>query len=134
MTRACADILAEIEGLLPIEKRLKELRIELGKAKSRDHMIAMRQDQDMEARRRAGLAVAMQGNANGKGAVKSPEVRSRIAAKMAGNKNCVGRTGVRAATARSRGIEIVPSPVPGLVGLCPDYRVDRVVFYAAAAA
>jgi hypothetical protein len=89
---------------------------------------------------RAALALAMRGNKNRAGKSKSADERARIAATMKGNTNCLGRkdsadTKARkaAAIACKRGIEVLPSPAPGIRGYAPDYGRNRIVFFRPAA-
>lgn len=85
---------------------------------------------------RAALSAAMKGNTNSLGWKRPAESRQRIAESMKGNKNCVGRKAtpdtlarMAAPFAKRRGIPVIPSPAPGMRGICPDYRANRVVFF-----
>lgn len=132
-------IIADIAQLLPAEARLKELRDELNRADSRERLARMNGDPAMRAAQVAGLSRAMMGNQNSLGTKRSAEWRAAASLRMMGNTNSGGRkdspeTLARKAApaARKRGVPVIPSPAPGILGLSADYAADRVVFYVPA--
>jgi hypothetical protein len=90
----------------------------------------------MSPKTRELIGVAQKGNKHSLGLKRSEEWRRGVIERMKGNTNKLGqkdsaatRARKAAANVRRSGGIVLPSLLPGMMGFCPRYDLNRIVFY-----